>query len=160
MIEFQIGPALVAGFVGTVAMTGVMMMGRASGMTSMDMPLMIGGMLTDDESKARRLGMAVHILMMGTVVFGTIYGLLFTALDSDAVLTGLVIGVLHGLVFGVMVLPMMPALHPRMKVSSDGFHLEKPGVLGVSYGKGTALGIVMAHAVYGLVVALVYAGLT
>ena len=160
MVEFQIGPALVAGFVGTIAMTAVMMMGRARGMTSMDMPLMIGGMLTGDESKARRLGMIVHVLMMGSVVFGTVYGLLFTALDSDAALTGLVIGVVHGLVFGLMVLPMMPALHPRMKVSANGFHLEKPGMLGVSYGKGTGVGIVMAHAVYGLVVALVYAGLT
>lgn len=159
MVEFALGPALAAGFVGTLAMTAVMMAGRAMGMTSMDMPLMIGGMMSDDEGKARRLGMTIHVLMMGTVVFGVLYGFLFAAFDSDAALTGLSIGVVHGLIFGLMVLPMMPAIHPRMKASASGFQLDAPGVLGVGYGKGTAVGIVMAHAVYGLVVALVFKGL-
>ena len=158
MVGFDLVPALAAGFVGTLAMTALMMAGRATGMTSMDMPLLIGGMVSNDERKARGIGMVVHVLMMGTVVFGVTYALLFAAFDSDAALTGLLIGVVHGLIFGLLVLPMMPAIHPRMKVSASGFHLDRPGVLGVGYGKGTALGIVMAHAVYGLVVALVYAG--
>jgi hypothetical protein len=49
-------------------------------------------------------------------------------------------------------------IHPRMKASAGGFHVDPPGVLGVG-GTGTALGIVMAHAVCGLVVALVFEGI-
>ena len=159
MVEFDLGRALAAGFVGTLAMTAVMMAGRAGGMTSMDLPLTIGGLLSGDEGKARRLGMVIHVLMMGTVVFGVIYGLLFAAFDSDTALTGLLIGVVDGLIFGLMVLPMMPAIHPRMKATAGGFQLDPPGVLGIAYGKATALGIVMSHAVYGLVVAIVFEGL-
>lgn len=43
MVTFQIGPALLGGFVATLAMTMVMVAGRTMKMTSMDMPLMIGG---------------------------------------------------------------------------------------------------------------------
>lgn len=160
MVEFDLGPALVAGFVATLGMTAVLMGGRSMGMTSMDMPLIIGGMVSDDEANARRVGMVVHVLMMGTIVFGVLYGLLFTLFDSDAAVTGLLIGVVHGVIFGAMVLPMMPAVHPRMKASSGGFVLEAPGAFGVNYGGATLLGIVMAHGVYGLVLALVYGGLS
>ncbi len=130
MVEFQIGPALLGGLVGTVAMSAVMMAGRGMGMTRMDMPLMIGGMVTADETKARRLGLAIHILMMGTVVFGIAYGLLFAAFDSDTALTGLLIGAIHGLLFGLMVLPMMGSIHPRMRATSVGFHLDAPKMMG------------------------------
>lgn len=37
--------------------------------------------------------------------------------------------------------------------------VEPPRVMGVGYGKGTAVGIVMAHAVYGLATAPVFRSL-
>jgi len=40
--------------------------------------------------------MVLHIAMMGTVVFGIGYALLFQAFDSDSVVTGLVIGLVAG----------------------------------------------------------------
>ncbi len=160
MVTFQTGPALFSGFVATVAMTMVMMAGRAMGMTTMDMPLILGGMVTADGSRARRLGLAIHVVMMGTVAFGVVYAALFTLLDSDAALTGVAIGLVHGLLFGLMVLPMMPAIHPRMKASADGFHLDPPRIMGATYGRGTGIGLLLAHATYGLVIALVYGAIT
>lgn len=100
MVEVELVPALVGGFAGTVAMTLVMMAGRSSGTTSMDMPLIIGGMVSRDEATARRLGSAVHV-MMGTVVFGIAYAVLFAAVDSDSAATGLLIGLAHGVAFGL-----------------------------------------------------------
>jgi len=160
MVEFAIGPALLAGFVATLIMTALMEMGRRGSMTSMDIALLVGGMLTKDEPKARRVGMVLHIAMMGTVVFGIGYALLFQAFDSDSVVTGLVIGLVHGAAVGVIGMPMIAGIHPRMRADAGGFTMEAPGVFGVHYGVGTPLGLVMGHAVYGVVAAIVYGATT
>ena len=62
-------------------------------------------------------------------------------------------------VVGIMAMPMMGAIHPRMQPVAEGFRLDTPGIMGVNYGKGTPLGLLMGHAVYGVVVALVYSAL-
>lgn len=158
-MEFELLPALIAGFVGTAAMTIMMMMGKSMGMTTMDIALISGGMIAKDEKSARVIGNFVHWIMMGTIVFGIVYALLFQALDSAGAGTGLIIGIVHGLIVGVMAMPMMGAIHPRMQPVADGFHLDSPGFMGVSYGKGTPAGLIVGHALYGLVVALVYLAL-
>lgn len=158
-MEFELLPALIAGFVGTVAMTVGMAMGKSMGMTTMDIALISGGMLSGDERKARRAGMFIHLIVMGTLVFGSIYALLFQALDSASWVTGLIVGVVHGAVVGIMAMPMMGVIHPRMQPVAGGFQLDPPGIMGVNYGRGTPLGLLMGHAVYGVVVALVYSGL-
>lgn len=146
-MEFELLPALIAGFIGTVAMTLGMTMGKSMGMTTMDIALISGGMLLGDERKARRAGMFIHFVVMGTVVFGSVYALLFQALDSAGWTTGLAIGLAHA------------AVHPRMQPLAEGFRLDPPGIMGVNYGRGTPLGLLMGHAIYGVVVALVYSAL-
>jgi uncharacterized membrane protein YagU involved in acid resistance len=126
----------------------------------MDIALLVGGMLTRDEPRARRIGLALHVVVMGTIVFGIAYALLFQALDSDSLLTGLVVGLVHGLLVGVVGMPMMAAIHPRMRADAGGFTIETPGVFGVRYGGGTPLGLIMGHAVYGIVTAIVYGAAT
>jgi hypothetical protein len=158
-MEFDLLPALIAGFVGTVAMTVGMTMGKSMGMTTMDIALIGGGMMSGDERKARRAGMFIHLIVMGTLVFGSIYAFLFQALESASWVTGLIVGVVHGAVVGIMARPMMGAIHPRMMPAAEGFQLDPPGIMGVNYGRGTPLGLLMGHAVYGVVVALVYSGL-
>lgn len=158
MVVFSIGPAILAGFLGTVAMTVVMMLGRSMGMTSLDMPLLIGGMFSRDDDRARGLGMVVH-MVMGAVVFGIGYALLFTALDSASVAIGALIGLVHGAVLGIVVMPMMGMVHPRMRLATEEGRLEPPGVLGIAYGRGTPVGLLMTHVVYGLVVGGIYAAL-
>lgn len=155
-MEFEIAPALVAGFVGTVVMTMGMQMGKSMGMTEMDIALITGGMVTSDERKARRIGMFIHLVMMGTVVFGIAYALLFQALDSASWTAGLGIGLAHGAVVGIIAMPMMGGIHPRMRAAAEGFQMESPGPFGINYGKGTPMGLLMGHALYGVVLALVY----
>ncbi|MEU3199388.1 hypothetical protein [Streptomyces sp. NPDC006996] len=156
-MEFAVGPALLAGLAGTVAMTAAMMMGRVMGMTSMDIALISGGMLSGDERRARLIGMGIHVVVMGTVVFGLLYAAVFHWFDSASWLVGLVTGLIHGLVVGAMAMPMMAAVHPRMRGTGDGFRLDTPGFMGVRYGKGTPMGLLVGHAIYGVVAALVYA---
>jgi hypothetical protein len=158
MVGFSVGPAIVAGFIGTVAMTAVMMVGRSVGMTSLDIPLLIGGMFSREDDRARALGMAAHIVM-GAVVFGIGYGLLFTVLDTASAGVGALIGLVHGAVLGIVVMPMMGMVHPRMRIATGEARLEPPGVMGVAYGRGTPVGLLVTHVVYGLVVGGIYAAL-
>lgn len=74
-------------------------------------------------------------------------------------------------------MPPMPAMHPRMSRrlvpaggSDDGstvvtgaggeLELRAPGVLGKEWGAMTPVGLLMGHAVYGVVLALLYGWLT
>jgi uncharacterized membrane protein YagU involved in acid resistance len=102
--------------------------------------------------------MVVHVLM-GTVVFGIGYAVLFTAFDSDSAAVGALIGLAHGAILGLVALPMMRTVHPRMRAVPAGPRLDAPGVMGVGYGKGTPAGQLMTHLVYGLVTAIVNGGL-
>lgn len=166
-MEFSLVGALVAGLLGTAVMSTMMKLSAKAGMTDMPpMELVTGSMMTGDSARARQLGIMIHWIMMGTVVFGLGYAALFTALDSASWLTGAGIGLLHGAVVGLVFMPVMPTMHPRMTrepalastVESAGgsVRLAAPGLLGSNWGSMTPLGFLMGHVVYGLVVALVY----
>lgn len=174
MVEFELVAALAAGFVATVVMTAMMQMSAMTGMTNMPpMPLVTGSMLTGDRSAANKLGAAIHFVMMGTIMFGLAYAALFTAFDDQAWWVGALIGIAHGLLVGLVFMPMMPSVHPRMSrelvsagsssergtagSSGDGeVQLTAPGFFGKDWGGMTPIGLLMGHAVYGIVIAVVY----
>jgi hypothetical protein len=104
---------------------------------------------------------------MGTIVFGIGYAAIFAAIGEAGWLTGLWIGLIHGVIAGVF-MKMMGSTHPKMEAVSNfagdetwrhdagGIHIAKPGLFGKNYGKMTPVGLLMGHAVLGLVVGLVY----
>lgn len=166
-MAFSVLGALIAGFVGTAVMSTMMKLSGKMGMTDMPpMELVTGSMLSGDADRAKQLGIVAHWIMMGTVVFGLGYAALFSAFGTASWLTGIVIGAVHGIVVGLVFMPMMPAMHPRMTreptfvgtvdLAGGSVHLTAPGVLGSRWGGMTPVGLVLGHVVYGLVVALVY----
>lgn len=166
-MEFSLVGGLVAGIVATTVMSVMMKMSARSGMTDMPpMELVTGSMMTSDKDRAMTIGTVIHWGMMGTIVFGLGYAALFSAFASASVLTGIVLGAAHGIVVGLVFMPMMPAMHPRMSAASGlddpvtvtgaGVQLLAPGVFGNHWGSMTPLGLVMGHVVYGLVAAIVY----
>lgn len=161
-MEFVLWAALVSAFIATLVMTAMIKMSTAAGMTEMpSFELMMGSMMSGDEKTAKTIGAMIHYVMMGTVVFGIIYALLFQAFDSASWISGLMIGIIHGLIVGMM-MPMMPMMHPRMGEAavvgpgSGEIHLSSPGVMGKNWGSLTPVGVLMGHAVYGVVLALLY----
>ena len=72
------------------------------------------------------------------------------------------IGLTHGAAVGLVALPMMPAIHPRMSAAvvatghAGEVRLSAPGVFGSRWGAMTPVGLLAGQAVYGAVVALVY----
>jgi hypothetical protein len=168
-MEFNIWAGMLSAFIGTLAMTALMRMSTAMGMTAMPpMPLIQGAMATDDPAKARLIGMVTHVLVMGTVVFGIVYAAVFAALGGPGWLIGLITGLVHGVVAG-MFMKMMGQAHPRMEPVANftgdqswrhdagGLHIAEPGLFGKNYGSKTPAGLMMGHAVFGLVVGAVYA---
>lgn len=166
-MEFSIIGALIAGLVGTAIMSAMMKMAGAAGMTRMPpMELVTGAMMTGDAQRARRIGTMIHWIVMGTVVFGLAYAGLFVALGSASWVNGLVIGAAHGVLVGLVFLPMMPTVHPRMgdasvpqdpvEISGGTVRLGAPGMFGTHWGGMTPMGLLLGHALYGVVVALVY----
>lgn len=168
-MEFSILGALVGGLVATIVMSAMMKMASTLGLTQMPAMHQISGtMFSGDEDVANKIGIVVHYVMMGPVVFGLIYGALIAALGLNAVLAGVVIGLVHSLLVGGMAMPMMPAMHPRMgeaPVTAGGgtvtqehgeLRLSSPGFFGARWGTMTPAGVIAGHVVYGLVLGLVY----
>ena len=166
-------PALVAGLIGTVVMSATMQMAASMGLTRMPaMHLVTGAMMSGDKATASRIGIMVHYIVMGTVVFGLAYAALFAAFDDASVRTGALLGLGHGLIVGLMAMPMMPVMHPRMSSSPAGptastvtvdggqLALSAPGLFGAKWGGMTPVGLIVGHILYGVVVALVYSWLS
>lgn len=140
---------IVAGSVGTVAISIIMAMAPAMGMPKMD----IVGMLSTMFNKPNRtLGWIMHF-MMG-IVFAFIYALLWSAgIGSPTWLGGLIFGAVHWLVVGI-VMGMVPMMHVGIR-NGD---VQPPGVWMMNNGGMMAFaGGLAGHLVFGLVVALVYA---
>lgn len=168
-MTFEVIPALIAGFVATAVMSAMMTFAAKAGLTQMPpMTLVTGSMISEDPERARRLGIVIHYILMGTVVFGLIYAVVFATVGSASVLAGLVVGAVHGVIVGAMAMPMMATVHPRMfnappggAISTGGgtVTLSKPGLFGANWGGMTPVGLLIGHLMYGLVAALVYSAL-
>jgi uncharacterized membrane protein YagU involved in acid resistance len=132
---------IIAGLAGTVAMTILMYLAPLMGMPKLDIISMLGTMFTSNKTVATIIGVMAH-LMMG-VVFAFIYVLLWSfGIGSPTWLWGLIFGAVHGLMV-YLIMPMINRMHPR-PVEMEG-------------GTKLAVGMLMVHMLYGLVVALVYA---
>jgi hypothetical protein len=117
-MESSLPGALLGGFVATLVMTVMMRMAGAAGITRMPpMELVTGSMITGNPASARRIGFVIHWIVMGTVVFGLGYAAVFVAVGSAAWLVGAVTGLVHGAAVGLVFMPMMPAMHPRMSAA-------------------------------------------
>ena len=155
--NYSAGGAVIAGAAGALAMLMVIYGGRAMGMTRMDLLKTLGTMLNPkaEGNTVYILGMMMH-LMMGAA-FGLAHAGLLHAFeptsDGGALGLGLLIGLVHGAVV-IMAMPMMLTMgHPLVK-SGD---MPAPGPLMTGFGKMTPMGMLMAHAVFGLVTGIIYA---
>ncbi|MBI2172120.1 MAG: hypothetical protein HYU30_08920 [Chloroflexi bacterium] len=156
-MEFEVGKAIVAGVVGTLAMTVVMYMGSMLMGLKMDIPMTLGTMLLRRGTGAWLLGLMMH-LMLGAIFF-IIYAALFQAfgIRSGVIGWSAVFGVVHAVMAG-LAFGMMPALHPRMATMRGNVSGEvpAPGYFGLKLGAMAPMAVVGVHVVYAVVAALVY----
>ena len=147
--------AVAGGIVGTIVLTTVLRAASELGLTRMDIPFLLGTVLTADRVRAKALGYALHF------VFGLLFALgyygIFRVVGHSGFLLGAGFGLVHALFAGsALVNVMLPAVHPRMGSGFDAAGsaplLEPPGFLLVNYGRQTLVATVIAHVAYGAIV--------
>jgi hypothetical protein len=141
--------AIVAGLAGTVVMSMIMAMAPQMGMPKMAIWEVLGSMFNKEGNNT--LGWVMHF-MMG-VIFALIYAVLWAVgIGSATWVGGLLFGAVHWLIAGLM-MGGVPMMHAGVKAGT----VKAPGVYMMSAGGMMAfVGGLIGHAVYGLVVALVY----
>ena len=140
--------AVVAGLAGTIVISMLMAMGPVMGMPKMAIWEMLGTMF----SKGGNVGLGWIMHFMMGVIFAIIYAALWAAgIGSATLLSGVIFGVVHFVVAGLM-MGGMPMMHAGIKAGT----VKAPGVLMLNAGVMGFMGGLIGHTVYGLVVALVY----
>jgi len=146
----------VFGLVATSALTAVMTTAQLAGLTRLDLPLVLGTLVTEDPDRARAAGFAIH-LGVGQL-FALAYVMVFALLHRATWWLGGLLGLLHVGVALMVLLPLLPGLHPRMASHRAGpastAVLEPPGPLALNYGARTPAVAIAAHLVYGTVLGL------
>jgi hypothetical protein len=141
------------GFVATVVMTSTIAASHGLGLTRMGMPFILGSMITSNRDRALPLGFLIHLV--NGWAFAVLYAVGFEALGRATWWIGAAAGLLHGAFVLLVILPILPGLHPRMASERQGptptRQLQPPGFMGLHYGRRTPLVALVSHVVYGMI---------
>src|SRR5919201_905672 len=152
------GSWLLWGFASTVVLTSILAGSQGIGMTRMNIPYMLGTIFTPDRDRAKFIGFFFHFL--NGYAFSLIYVAAFHALGRSTWWFGGLIGLVQAIFVLTMLLPIVPALHPRMANEQRGptvvRQLEPPGFLGLHYGWQTPISVLVAHALFGAILGAFY----
>ncbi len=154
----MIGTALVAGFVATLVLTTMMRGASELGVTRMDLPFLLGTVVTENRRKAKAIGYVFHFVL--GVGFALLYVVFFLAIGRSSWWIGALLGVVHASFTAVVLVNvLLPAVHPRMgtpETAADEMSLiEPPGFLMLNYGRNSALVAIAAHVAYGAIIGLI-----
>jgi hypothetical protein len=145
-------------FVATVFLTGIMSASQGLHMTRMNIPFMLGTMVTADRDRAKVWGLSMHMLIGWG--FGSLYTAAFDSWRHAGWWRGAAIGLVHGLFVLLVGMQVLPALHPRMASEQHGpsptRQLEPPGFMALNYGARTPISVLVAHLIYGAVLGAFY----
>ncbi|MGZ6565634.1 MAG: hypothetical protein ACXVH1_39980, partial [Solirubrobacteraceae bacterium] len=124
--------AVAGGFVGTLVLTTGLRTAGELGLTRMDLPFLLGTIVSPDRTRAKALGYAMHFV--AGQVFALVYFGIFAAIGHSSWWLGAVFGLVHGLFAGTaLVNVLLPVIHPRMGTplssAADRPLLEPPGFM-------------------------------
>jgi hypothetical protein len=152
-MDFEPGYAVLAGLIGGGVMAIMLYMGILLLPQQMKMNLfaMLGTMVLPAGAAAFVMGAMVHAVM--SVAFGLAHGAVFAVADieSSEAAWGLLFGLVHWAAVG-MALGMLPLMHRGIR---DG-EMDAPGFYALSYPPMTAMGFLMLHLVFGVIVGALY----
>jgi uncharacterized membrane protein YagU involved in acid resistance len=148
----------VFGLLATSGLTAVMIAAQLAGLTRLDLPLVLGTLVTPDPDRARVAGFFIHLGVGQAFALG--YTATFALLHRATWWLGALLGLLHVAVALMALLPLLPGVHPRMSSSRAGpastAVLEPPGLLALNYGVQTPAVAIAAHLVYGASLGLMF----
>jgi uncharacterized membrane protein YagU involved in acid resistance len=152
------GSWLLWGFASTLVLTILGESSQGLGFTRMSFPYMLGTIFTPDRDRAKLYGFGVHVL--SGWLFSLIYIFVFQSLGAAGWWRGALIGLLHGLFVLIVIMALMPGLHPRMASEQHGPEaqnmLEPPGFLALNYGVSTPIAVILSHILFGIILGIFY----
>jgi hypothetical protein len=144
------------GLFATGVLTAVMIGAQLAGFTRLDLPLMLGSVVIADPDRARVAGFFIHLANGQAFALG--YAAVFAATGEAVWWVGGLLGLLHGAVALLVIVPLLPGIHPHMASEraglSSGAKLEPPGLLALNYGRETPLVTMIAHVAFGVALGL------
>jgi uncharacterized membrane protein YeaQ/YmgE (transglycosylase-associated protein family) len=126
----------------------------------MNIPYLLGTMVTAHRDRAKVLGIAMHVL--NGWMFSAVYVAAFHAWNGPSWWKGALVGAVHGAFVLAVLMPALPGMHPRMASVTRGPSvvrgLEPPGFLALHYGMRTPVSVMIAHVVVGAILGAFYTG--
>ena len=122
-VDNFIWTALIAGFIGTLGMTGFLTVITKSGITNADMVRAIGSLFTKSLESSFKVGFIIHT--SAGIIFGTLYTFAITSFEVHGLLSsigaGMLIGFIHGAVVSFMLVAAVAEHHPLREFQQAGF---------------------------------------
>ena len=154
----SVGSWLLWGFVATVVLTTLMAGSQGLRFTRINIPYLLGLMVTPSRDRAKLIGFFIHFA--NGWIFSLVYVACFHAFGMATWWFGAIIGIIQAVFVLTMLMPILPALHPRMANEQYGptvvRQLEPPGFLGLHYGWRTPISVLIAHAIFGSILGAFY----
>lgn len=146
------------GFGATVVLTSILSMSQGFRWTRLNVPLMLGTIVTTDRDKAKWIGIFIHLV--NGYIFSLIYVAAFEVWGGPSWQKGVLIGFIHSVFVLAVALPNLPAIHGRMAseyyMADDFKQLEPPGFFALNYGMSTPVAVVIAHLIFGMILGAFY----
>lgn len=145
---------LLAGFAATLLLTSLEAGAQQLHLTRMSLPYLLGAAFTRSRERAKVIGFFAHLI--NGQLFALLYVAVFRATGGGGPLRGAILGLIHAAVVLLVVLPLLPSIHPRMASAHQGptdlRQIEPPGPLALHYGPSTPVMLIVAHLIFGVVV--------
>ncbi len=146
------------GFAATVVLTGILSISQGIKWTRLNIPFLLGSMVTADRDKAKWYGILIHLF--NGYIFSLVYVATFEVWGEATWIRGSVIALVHSLFVLGVALPNLPAIHPRMAsehyISQGVRQLEPPGFFALNYSVSTPVAVVVAHIIFGIILGVFY----
>ena len=147
--------AMAGGFIGTLVLTTLLRAASELRLTRIDLPFLLGTIVTADRLRAKALGYLFHFFFGFFFALG--YYAVFRALGRAGWLLGATLALVHGVFTGsALVNILLPVVHPRMGTPLSSIEsetlLEPPGFMMLNYGRGSPLASIVAHLAYGALI--------
>jgi len=147
----MIGTTIFWGAFASIVFTTLLAASQGLGFTRMNIPFLLGTMVTPDRDRAKVYGVLIHVAI--GMVLSLLYLGAFHLWGSATWWEGLALGAVQGAFFLTFGVTLLPSLHPRMATEYEGptvvRMLEPPGFLGLNYGSRTPISIFVSHLVWG-----------
>jgi hypothetical protein len=146
---------MAGGLLGTLVLTTVQRAGSELRLTRMDLPLLLGTVVSDNRRRAKVYGYALHFAM--GLVFALAYAAFFAATGRGGWGLGALLGAVHAVFASTaLVTVLLPIAHPRIgtpeTAANETALLEAPGFLLRNYGPNSFLVTLIAHIAYGAII--------